>query len=101
VAVDNDGPDPATGAALHARLPAGRLIDVKAVVLELPKPACRRRARAVSCALGTLAAHSYEEVVISMRAPARGSYVLTARVGSPTPDSEPGNNTGRARSDVP
>lgn len=101
VSVDNDGPDPARGGALLARLPAGRLLDIRAVVLELPRPGCKRRARAVSCALGTLAAHSYEEVVISMRAPARGTYVLTARVSSPTPDPEPANNTGRARIEVP
>ena len=100
MSVDNDGPDPAKGATLRATLPAGRLLDVKAVVLELPKPGCKRDARAVSCALGTLAAHSYEEVVVSMRAP-RGTYVLTARASSPTPDSEPGNNTGRARIEVP
>jgi hypothetical protein len=101
VSVDNDGPDPARRAALLATLPAGRLLDVRAVVLELPRPACTRRARAVSCALGTLAAHSYEEVVISMRAPRRGSYVVTAHVRSPTPDPKPGNDTGSASIQVP
>lgn len=101
VSVDNDGPDPARGAALLATLPPGRLLDVRAVVLELPRPACRRRVRAVSCALGTLAAHSYEEVVISMRASRRGTYVVTAHVRSPTPDPEPGNDTGSASIEVP
>ena len=100
VALDNDGPGAARDAAFSARLPAGRLFQVQAVVVEL-QSACRRSGRAVTCKLGSLPAHDYQEVVISMRAPARGTYVLTARVGSPTPDPEPGNNTDRASIQVP
>ena len=100
MALDNDGPGPARDAAFSARLPAGRLFQVQAVVVELPN-ACTRGGRAVTCTLGTLPAHAYQEVVISMRAPARGTYVLTARVSSPSPDPEPGNNADRANIQVP
>jgi hypothetical protein len=101
VSVENEGPGPASGVVLLVRLPAGRLLDVHALALEISRPACRRRARAVSCMLGGLAAHSYKEVVISMTAPRRGTYVIAAQVRSPTPDPEPGNNTGSARIQVP
>ncbi len=101
VSVENEGPGPASGVALLVRLPAGRPLDVQALAVEVSRPACRRRARAVSCTLGGLAAHSYKEVVIAMTAPRRGSYVITAQVRSPTPDPEPGNNTGSARIQVP
>jgi large repetitive protein len=100
IALDNDGPGPARNAVVSARLPAGRLFGVQAVEVEVPGE-CRRSGRAVTCVLGTLPAHDYQEVVISMRAPARGTYVLSARISSPTPDPEPGNNTDRASILVP
>jgi hypothetical protein len=100
VALDNDGPGAARDTAFSARLPAGRLFHVQAVVVELPS-ACRRSGRAITCTLGTLPAHDYQEVVISMRAPAHGTYLLTARVVSATPDPVPRNNIDRASIQVP
>jgi crotonobetainyl-CoA:carnitine CoA-transferase CaiB-like acyl-CoA transferase len=99
VEIDNDGTGPGRQAVLSAWLPTGLLTGVQAVVLDL-NHRCTRRGRSISCALGTIAAQAFNEVVIQMQAP-RGTYVLRAHASTQDHDFYLGNNKAQATLRVP
>ncbi len=85
IAVNNAGPDPATGVVVTDRLPSG--LSFVSVFASQGKR-CEYRRRQTMCALGTIASGGSAAVSIKVRPRRRGLYTNTATVTSGGVDAQ-------------
>src|SRR5712692_9643009 len=96
--ITNNGPDPAGSAQVLVHVPHGVEVDW---FMASQQGYCEYQSLVVSCFFyGGLQAHQRIAATVVIRAPAAGTIKATGTVTSGTPDPNPANNSGTAKTKV-